>query len=100
MPNLRTRRYRAAGKICGPASPKCPASGLTTGAAIKFQLALSVPEAVFFINGERIELGKQPAFRLGQMQGDGPGLATGGQEFADVVHMGARLVFGRKLLQR
>ena len=63
-------------------------------------LALSVPKPVFAINGQWISIGKQSALCLRQVQAEGSGLATGGQELPDLVHMGARLVFLRKLLQR
>src|SRR5882757_6893923 len=63
-------------------------------------LALSVPKAVFLIDGQRVQVGKQPALCLGQMQGNGSWLATGGQQLLDIVHVNARLVFRRKLLQR
>ena len=63
-------------------------------------LALSVLKAVFLINGCPINVGKQPAFCLGQVQVDGAGLAGGDQKLADLVHLNARLMFGRKLLKR
>jgi len=63
-------------------------------------LALSVLKAVFLINGERVDAGKQPALGLSQMQRDGSRLATGGQKLPEIVHMGARLMFRRKMLQR
>jgi hypothetical protein len=63
-------------------------------------LALSVPKAVFAINGQGINVGKQSALCLREVQAEGSGLATGGQQLPDFVHMGARLVFRRKLLQR
>ena len=61
---------------------------------------LSVLKAVFPIDGLSIEIWKQPALCLGQMQVDGSGLATGGQKLPDIVHVRAWLVFRFKLLQR
>jgi hypothetical protein len=63
-------------------------------------LPLSVPKAVFAINGQWINVGKQSALCLRQVQAEGSGLATRGQQLPDFVHMSARLVFRRKLLQR
>jgi len=48
---------------------------------------LSVLETVFSINGRSIKIGKQPALCLGEMQVDGPRLATGSQKFPDIVHL-------------
>ena len=42
---------------------------------------MSVLEAVFSIDGRSIQIGKQPALCLGEMQVDGPRLATGSQSF-------------------
>src|SRR6266403_4691129 len=61
---------------------------------------LSVLEAVFSIDGRSIQLGKQPALCLGEMQVDGPRLATGSQKLPDIVHLGVRLVLRWKLLER
>ena len=54
-------------------------------------LRLSVLETVFSINGRSIKIGKQPALCLGEMQVDGPRLATGSQKFPDIVHLSVRL---------
>jgi hypothetical protein len=59
-----------------------------------------VLKAVFPIDGLSIEIGKQPALCLGQMQVDGSGLTSGGQQLPDIVHVRAWLVFRFKLLQR
>jgi hypothetical protein len=53
---------------------------------------------VLSINGRPIKIGKQPALRLGQMQGDGSRLTAGAQKLPDIVHMSARLVLQWKLL--
>ena len=59
---------------------------------------MSVLEAVFSIDGRSIQIGKQPALCLGEMQVDGPRLATGSQKLPDIVHLGVRLVLRWKLL--
>jgi hypothetical protein len=61
-------------------------------------LRLSVLETVFSINGRSIKIGKQPALCLGEMQVDGPRLATGSQKLPDIVHLGVRLVLRWKPL--
>jgi hypothetical protein len=66
----------------------------------RWLLGLSVLEAVFSINGGSIEIGEQPALCLGEMQVDGPRLASGSQQLPDFVHLDARLVLRWKLLQR
>ena len=58
---------------------------------------MSVLETVFSINGRLIKIGKQPALCLGEMQVDGPRLATGSQKFPDIVHLSVRLVLRGKL---
>jgi hypothetical protein len=63
-------------------------------------LGLSILKAVFSINRRSIDVGKQPALCLGQVQVDGSRLATGDQELPDILHVNARLVFDWKLLQR
>jgi hypothetical protein len=63
----------------------------------EFLSGSAVLEAVFSINGRSIEIGKQSALCLGEMQVDGARLATGGQKLPDVVHLGARLVLRWKL---
>jgi len=61
---------------------------------------LPVFKAIFPIDCQGINVGKQPALGLGQMQIDGSRLAARRQKLADLFHMGPRLVFLRKLLQR
>src|SRR5450631_3393081 len=62
--------------------------------------ALSVLQAVFVIDRQWVNVGKQPALGLGQVQVEASRQATGVQKLLDFVHMGARLVLGGKLLQR
>ena len=63
-------------------------------------LAGSVPDAILLVDRQWVELGKQPALGLGEVQRDGCRLAAIGEKLPDVVHMRPRLVFWRKLLQR
>ncbi len=63
----------------------------------------SVPatlQAILPVDRVRIGLWKQPAFRLGQVQTDASGRAAGRQELPEILHMGQRLNFLRKLLER
>ena len=62
--------------------------------------ALSVLKAVLLIDGQGIDVRKQPALCLGDMQGERSRLAAGRQKLLDIVHMRPRLVFRWKLLQR
>ena len=65
------------------------------------QLAVFVAaDAVFAVDFEAVEVGKQPALGLCKMQADGRRLTAIGEQFSDVVHMGLRLVLWRKLFER
>ncbi len=59
--------------------------------------ALSVLKAVFTVDSQWVNAWKQPAFCLGQVQVDGPGLATSDQQPPDVFHMRSRLMVRLKL---
>src|SRR5882672_4527987 len=90
------------GPFCFWISKLCPVFAVPEEAkrASPWPSALSVLEAVFSIDGQRISVGKQPAFCLSQVQRDGAGLASRRQKLPQVVHMDVRLMFFRKLLQR
>jgi hypothetical protein len=66
--------------------------------AMNFLFSSVSANAVLSINGWPIKIGKQPALCLGEMQGDGFGLTTGGQKPPDIVHVSAWLVLRWKLL--
>jgi hypothetical protein len=76
--------------------PRKRAQGLQDCAMNLFSSVSS--NTVLSINGRPIKIGKQPALRLGQMQGDGSRLTAGAQKLPDIVHMSARLVLQWKLL--
>src|SRR5580700_685270 len=61
---------------------------------------LAVLEAIFPVDRLPVGSWKQAAFGLRQMEVDGPGLAAGGKQLSDLVHVGGRLVHGWELLQR
>src|ERR1700742_1970864 len=61
---------------------------------------LAVLKAVFPVNRLAIGARKQAAFGLGQMEVDGSGLASGREQFLDVVHVGRGSMLFRQLLQR
>src|SRR5258706_12646552 len=82
------------------ADHRAEAQGAVSTSGILFSLALSVPKAVFPINCQGIDIRKQPAFGLGEVQLDRSRLAPGRQKLPDIVHMRARLVVRWKLLQR
>ena len=60
---------------------------------------LPVLQAVLAINRQRIPVGKQSAFGLGQMHGDGAVLAPGDQELPDIFHVRPGLADRRQLLK-
>lgn len=65
------------------------------------KLAVKVAaDPVFLVDLQRIDAGIQAALGLREMQADGRRLASVGEQLSEVIHVGPRLVFRRKLLQR
>src|SRR6185437_4317927 len=57
-------------------------------------------DAVLPVDHDAVEIRKQPAFGLRQMQADGGRIPCARQKFPHIVHMGPRLVLWRELLER
>ncbi|BAC50520.1 bll5255 [Bradyrhizobium diazoefficiens USDA 110] len=62
--------------------------------------AIFLADAVFAVDLQRVEIGKQAAFGLGEVQAHRRRLLAVRKHLADVVHMRVRLVLRLKLLQR